>query len=367
MPARRAVLILSASMGAGHDAAAAELARRLVARGVDAEVADVLDLLPLRLGPALRGGYGWMMRSAPWAYELIYRAFFVPRGGPGGVSPMTALVAARLRRLLWSRRPDEVVSVFHLAAQAAGHLRARGLLPVPSTVLLTDFAAHRLWLHAGNDRYLCPDPASARAVRAVTGRPAHWYAPLVRAEFLERTAAAPGDGRTVLVSAGAWGVGGVERTARILAHSGRYAPVVLCGRNDELRRRLACRLGRSATALGWCADMPGLLAGAYALVDNAAGLTCREAMAAGVPVVSFLPIPGHGRDGALAMARAGLSVYARDAGELLAALNRIGTPGGRERHAAAAAALFAAAPAESFFTPAVPSGLPGGSAATGPA
>ncbi|WP_433417970.1 MGDG synthase family glycosyltransferase [Microtetraspora malaysiensis] len=367
--ARRAVLILSASMGAGHDAAAAELARRLCARGVDAEVADVLDLLPLRLGAALRGGYGWMMRSAPWAYELIYRAFFVPRGGPGGVSPMTALVAVRLLRLLRRRRPDEVVSAFHLAAQAAGHLRARGLLPVPSTVLLTDFAAHRLWLHPGNDRYLCPDPASARAVRAATGRPAHAHAPLVRPEFLEHPAAAPGDGvtRTVLVSAGAWGVGGVERTARILARSGRYAPVVLCGRNDELRRRLARRLGRSATALGWCADMPGLLAGAYALVDNAAGLTCREAMASGVPVVSFLPIPGHGRDGALAMARAGLSVYARDAGELLAALDRIGTPGGRERHAAAAAALFAAAPAESFFTPVVPSGLPGGSAATGPA
>ncbi|WP_433220813.1 hypothetical protein [Microtetraspora malaysiensis] len=74
-------------MGAGHDAAAAELARRLGARGVDAEVADVLDLLPLRLGAALRGGYGWMMRSAPWAYELIYRAFFVPRGGPGACLP----------------------------------------------------------------------------------------------------------------------------------------------------------------------------------------------------------------------------------------------------------------------------------------
>ncbi|MEV0974543.1 MGDG synthase family glycosyltransferase [Microtetraspora glauca] len=369
MPTRRTVLILSASMGAGHDAAATELARRLAARGVDAEVTDVLELLPLRLGAALRGWYGWMMRSAPWSYALIYRIFFVSRGSPSA-SPLTVLVAARLRRLLLRRAPDEVVSAFHLAAQAAGHLRARGLLPVPSTVLLTDFAAHRLWLHPGNDRYLCPDPETARAVRAATGRPASWHAPLVRPEFLARGATIAGpraDERPVLVSAGSWGVGGVERTARVLAGSGRYLPVVLCGRNGELRRRLRRRLGRPVVVLGWCDDLPALMATAYAVIDNAAGLTCREAMAARVPVISYLPIPGHGRDGALAMARAGLSVYARDAAELLAALDRIAAESERERHTAPGAGLFAAAPAESFFIPSAPSGRPGGSAATGPA
>ncbi|GGP80889.1 MGDG synthase family glycosyltransferase [Streptosporangium pseudovulgare] len=426
MPTRRTVLILSASMGAGHDAVAAELARRLSAGGVDAEVADVLELLPLRLGAGLRRWYGWMMRSAPWMYALIYRVFFTPGrtpvrngtseadgtpeadgrlgvdgwlgadgeperaeggGGPGAVpapgrtspvSPLTLLAAAGLRRLVRRRPPSEVVSTFHLAAQAAGHLRRRGLLRAHSTVLLTDFAAHRLWLHPGNDRYLCPDRATARAVRAATGRPAACHAPVVRPGFHRPgpgagpdtgftpgsgpgPGSAPGTGsgsgpawlppgvraeeRLVLVSAGSWGVGEVEETAGVLAGSGRYVPVVLCGRNRELRRRLA----RTAIALGWCDDMPGLMAAAYALVDNAAGLTCREAMAAGVPVVSCRPIPGHGRDGVLAMARAGLSVYVPGPGELPAVLDRLGRDGERDRWAARAAALFAAPPVESFF------------------
>ncbi|MEU6738336.1 MGDG synthase family glycosyltransferase [Streptosporangium sandarakinum] len=377
MPTRRTVLILSASMGAGHDAVAAELARRLSAGGVDAEVADVLELLPLRLGAGLRRWYGWMMRSAPWLYALIYRVFFTPGRTPP-VSPLTLLAAAGLRRLVRRRPPSEVVSTFHLAAQAAGHLRRRGLLRAPSTVLLTDFAAHRLWLHPGNDRYLCPDEATARTVRAATGRPAACHAPVVRPEF-RRPGPGPDTGSTpgpepdndpgsgsvpdngpgtawlppgvragerlVLVSAGSWGVGEVEETAGVLAGSGRYVPVVLCGRNRELRRRLA----RTAIALGWCDDMPGLMAAAYALVDNAAGLTCREAMAAGVPVLSCRPIPGHGRDGVLAMARAGLSVYVPGPGELSAALDRLGRDGERDRRAARAAALFAAPPVESFF------------------
>ncbi|SEK67626.1 MGDG synthase family glycosyltransferase [Nonomuraea pusilla] len=345
MPTRRAVLILSASMGAGHDAAAAELARRLTAGGIDAEVADVLDLLPLRLGPALRGWYGWTMRSAPWLYALVYRVFFAARHAPPA-SPLTSLAARRLLRLLRRRRPDEVVSTFHLAAQAAGTLRRRGLLTARSTVLLTDFAAHRLWLHPGNDRYLCPDPATAQEVRGVTGRPASCYAPLVRPAFLDVAPRGPGAGRRlVLVAAGSWGVGDVERTARVLARTGRYRPVVLCGRNAALAARLR---NAGVEGLGWHDDLPGLMGRAYALVDNAAGMTAREAMAAGLPVVTYLPIPGHGRDGVLAMERAGVSLHARSAGGLVAALDRL-EDGERERLRAAARALFAAPPAEACF------------------
>lgn len=72
-------LIVSASMGAGHDAVAAELARRLAAAGMHAEVVDVLALLPLRLGALLRWWYRAVMLRSPWLYALVYRVFFVSR------------------------------------------------------------------------------------------------------------------------------------------------------------------------------------------------------------------------------------------------------------------------------------------------
>lgn len=421
-PARQRLLILSAGMGAGHDAVAKELARRLIAAGHQAEIVDVLDLLPLGLGRCLRRWYEWMMRSAPWAYALIYRIFFVSGHGsrsepaaspsatgsdespaspgdqpsapsdessappgessatPGEPSaaappidcysawPLTVLTATRLRRLIRRRSPDAVVSTFHLAAQATGHLRRRRRLRVPSTVLVTDFAAHRLWLHPGNDRYLCPCPETALSVAAVTGRPAACHAPLISPVFgrppagvaairILRLGIRPVD-RLVLVSAGSWGVGDVEETARILLGSGRYLPVVLCGHNDDLW----CRLQKvdGLLALGWRDDMPALMATAHALVDNAAGLTCREAFAARLPVVSYLPIPGHGRDGVLAMARAGLSVHADDPAALIAALDLLRDPAERARRTARAAALFDEAPAEVLLT------RPDGTSATEP-
>ncbi|MBB5779252.1 MGDG synthase family glycosyltransferase [Nonomuraea jabiensis] len=348
----RRVLILSAPMGSAHDRVAAELAARLAAENADSEIIDVLQLLPFRLGSALRRGYRWMILRAPWLYDVIYQVFFVGKRA-AGTSPLTVLALPALRRLVAARPPDEVVSTFHLGAQIAGLLRERGGLPCPSTVLIVEFTVHRLWLHPGNDRYLCPNPDIVEEIAARSGRTALCCAPVVRPEFARavadpggvagRVGVDPGD-RLVLVSTGSWGVGDVITTARTLAGSGRYTPIVLCGNNAELRRRL--RAAGLGPALGWRDDVPELMAAAHALVDNGSGLTCHEAFAAGLPVVIHRPIGGHGVAGARAMAGAGVSLHTGTASELLAALDLLEDPRSRKRQVDRAYALFASLPVQ---------------------
>ena len=65
----RRVFIVSASMGAGHDGAARELARRVVAAGDEARVVDFLDAGPLGTGHLMRLGYELQLKLAPWLYE----------------------------------------------------------------------------------------------------------------------------------------------------------------------------------------------------------------------------------------------------------------------------------------------------------
>lgn len=355
----RRLLVLSARMGAGHDAVAGELARRLRAGGHQVRRADVLDLLPAGVGDGLEVFYRTAVRRASWVYGGLYAAFFRPGAGPRpGSAPLAALAAGPLLDLVACERPDAVVPVFHLAAQVTGRLRAGGALRVPSTVVVTDVAVHRQWLHPGNDLYLCVTPDAAAQVRRTLGRPAAAPGPVVPPGF---GAPAPGadrwrrllrdrcgDRTPVLVSAGAWGVGArLAATARTLAAAG-YAPAVLCGRDDRLRRRLAALPG--TVALGWVEDLPGLMAAAGALVDNAAGQTAMQALAAGLPVVGHRPIPGHGAEGVRRMARLGLSDHARDPWELVAALDTLTVPGPlRERRVAAGRALFAGDAAESLL------------------
>jgi UDP-N-acetylglucosamine:LPS N-acetylglucosamine transferase len=354
-------LILDASMGAGHSAVAAELSCRLQERGHRTRTADILALLPPGVGSALRGFYRQTISHAPAVYDAIYAAFF--RSGPGprpGSAPLAALAGDRLLREVRDFGPDLVVPVFHLAAQATGRLRATGALDVPSAVVITDFAVHRQWLHQGNDVHLCVSPDAAEQVSQALGRSASAPGPIVPARFRtgayapQQNADTPwrsvADGRrnphppAVLVSTGSWGIGyGLESTCGMLAGAG-YTPVVLCGTDKALRTRVANMPG--AIALGWIDDMPTLMSCAAALVDNAAGQTAVQALAARLPVVGYRPIAGHGAEGVVRMAYIGATTFAERPDALIDALGAMTGPGpARERQIAAGLALFADDPA----------------------
>jgi UDP-N-acetylglucosamine:LPS N-acetylglucosamine transferase len=317
-------LILSASMGDGHDAVARALAGRLNSQDHDAIAVDVLRLLPTRAaGAALRGFYQGCIRHTPWVYAALYAAFFRLGAGPG-TSPLAAVIGPRLLELTERLQPDLVVPVFHLAAQTTGRERELGRLTVPTAVVVTDFAVHRQWLHPGNDHHLCLTEDAAAQARAGTGRPAQAVGAVLADRFLPPRAPArrpvPGAPR-VLLSAGAWGAGtGFAGTARTLARAG-FAAVVLCGRNERMRRSLQGLPG--VTALGWQRDLPTVLAESAALVDNAAGQTALQALALGVPVVGYRPLPGHGRDGVRAMADLGLTRLADSPDSLVAELTDV--------------------------------------------
>lgn len=344
-------------MGAGHDTVAAELTRRLVSRGQHVDRLDVLELLPAGLGRGLSLSYQATLRGFPWVYQALYPVFFgtgrVPRPGS---APLAALAAREFLAAVADRQPDAVVSTFHLAAQLTGRLRAKGALGVPSGVVVTDFAVHRQWLHSGNDLHVCVTPSGARRAAAVTGRPAQTAGPVVppwfgaaRQRDVERWSkrfATQAPGRpAVLVSAGAWGVGShFEATGRLLAGAG-YLPVLLCGRNEQLLRRASTLPG--VLACGWLEDLPAAMAAAGAMVDNAAGQTAVQALAADLPVVGYRPIPGHGAEGVREMAAAGFSSQAADGPELLARLDRLVRPGPeRERALAAGRSAFRAETAD---------------------
>jgi processive 1,2-diacylglycerol beta-glucosyltransferase len=354
----KSVLIVSASMGAGHDGAARELGRRLERAGQRAEIRDLLDAAPLRLGRLLRWVYELELRHAPRAYDRTYQLWYRAPWLCPLVSWLTCLLTRR-RLMRWVRRSgaSAVVSTYPLATLSIGRLREIGRLRVPAINFITDFGVHPLWVHKGMDLNLAVHPLAAEEARRRTGRPAVACGPLVADCFAsakrERdraaTRAALGLGPSdvaVLVVAGSWGVGDVEETVAAVAEGPGLVPVVACGRDELLRRRLlrhAATAGRRSVVLGWTEQMPEVMAACDALVENAGGLTSLEALRAGLPVVSFRPIAGHGRANTAMMAATGVSRAATDRDELLACLAEVTRPGpGRRALIEAGRAIFAA-------------------------
>ncbi len=349
---RRSILIVSASMGAGHDGAARELRRRLEASGHRVEIVDFLDAVAFHIGPVLRWFYQVQLRMAPWSYELSYKMSPVLRAP--AVILDTWLTRRKLKRAIKDFRPDAVVSVYPLASLVLGRMRRKKQLRVPVITFLTDFAVHSLWVHRGVDRHLAVSEISAAAAESRGGKDARARGPLVSDQFrdaeydrstVRSNLGLSPDDRAVLVVAGSWGVGDVVATVEAIGKSGEFHPVTVCGRDDNLRTELENR--GYGTVIGWTDQMPALMSAADALVENAGGLTCMEAFAVGLPVITYLPIAGHGKDNAEMMARAGVNCYARDSDELQTILRQVTRPS-PERDALidTARKLFVADPAD---------------------
>jgi processive 1,2-diacylglycerol beta-glucosyltransferase len=339
-------------MGAGHDGAAKELRRRLEGGGHRVEVIDFLDAVAFHIGPAMRWFYLVQLRYFPWSYEFNYRLAPLLRGP--AVMLDTWLTRRKLRKAIKGFRPDTIVSVYPLASLVLGRMRKTKKLRVPVITYLTDFAVHSLWVHPGIDRHLAVSELSAQAAAERGGKDPRSHGPLVGERFrdtrIDRAAVrsalglAPDD-RAVLVVAGSWGIGDVLASVEAIGRSGEFHPITVCGQDEKLQTELeSCGFG---TVIGWTDEMPALMTAADALVENAGGLTCMEAFAVGLPVITYLPIAGHGKDNAEMMARSGVNHYARDEDELHARLREVTAPGpARQELVDTAHGLFTGDPAD---------------------
>ena len=330
-PTRQApgrVLIVSGSVGAGHDGAARELADRLRAAGAVVDVEDFLDAVPRWLSVFLREGYTNSVDHVPGAFQLLFSR--IEREGPVWqiARALCTTASGRVARWLEAGSYDLVVSTYPLAGQVLGDLRERGVCRVPVITYLTDPAAHRFWVHPSVDRHLTVTQATADQGMADYGVPMAAAGPLVPARFgrtvprdeLRRTREELDlpEGRPVALLAGGSFAFSLLPSVAEVARAG-LVPLVLCGRNEGLRRDVAEVPG--AVALGWRNDVHVLLQVADVLVHNAGGLSFTEALVAGLPAVTYRPIPGHGRANAAVLERSGLAPWPRTPEQLAVALH----------------------------------------------
>jgi processive 1,2-diacylglycerol beta-glucosyltransferase len=189
-PTPERVLIVSASVGAGHDGAAHQLARLLRESSAVVEVRDFLDALPRWLRFTVREGYTRTVNHTPWFYDWLYAAM----DKPGPVQWIGLLVCwlAQGQLLRWCRATGAgaVVSTYPLASQALAGLVRKGRVSVPTITYLTDPSVHTLWVHKDIGRHLTTLSATAEIGERSYGVPMTVAGPLVPERFTERLSAA---------------------------------------------------------------------------------------------------------------------------------------------------------------------------------
>ncbi|MFI6846457.1 hypothetical protein OG535_36245 [Kitasatospora sp. NBC_00085] len=300
-------LLVSGSLGQGHDVMAQACADSLHDRGWTTSTVDAMALLGQRSGAA-----GELVFRRLLGLPGVYDAFHFSALRPGARIALLADAAARtrlvpaLRKLVAEQRPELVVSVFATATSAVNRLgRDHGAPVFRHLVLCTDVTPHRLWVQAGTDLFLVTSEVAACAVRryhpdaAVAVLPAPlrepFYRPPGRAQARAECGVPP-DARCVLLMSGSWGLGPLARTAASLADAGPHV-LAVAGRNRELERRLRHAAGPRPNLhpFGYTDRIPALMTAAD-LVVTSSGDTCSEARALGRRLLLLDVVQGHGRD-----------------------------------------------------------------------
>lgn len=312
-PSRKRVLILSASAGAGHVRAAEAIKSAFTLTGAAEEVRhiDTLTYTNKLFRHLYSKTYIEMVNKMPEVLGWLYDQFDKPWQHEGRRLALDKLNTRPFVKMLSEYRPDLIVCTHFLPAEIISWLKAKGRVDFPQAVVVTDFDVHAMWLCRHSEQYFVAleetrvhlERLGIRPERiSVTGIPIDpVFAETKDKHEMRAKHGLVADRTTILLSAGGFGVGPVEHMLESLSELQHPAQVVaLCGRNEELRRRvgrLAARIPSARQivikAIGHTTEMDEYMSASDILLGKPGGLTTSEALSKGLAFVIVNPIPGQ--------------------------------------------------------------------------
>jgi processive 1,2-diacylglycerol beta-glucosyltransferase len=303
------VLVLSASAGTGHVRCADALATAF--RG-DPRVAEVRNEDALKYTNKLFREfystlYTKLIRNAPQLLGFMYRASDEPWKNEAVRLQFDRLNTRPVVKFIRDFDPHITVCTHFMPAGIISHLIEKGELDAHLSIVVTDFDCHAMWLSRLFHRYFVAIDETRAHLEAL-GLPADRITvtgiPIdpVFGKAIDRAAARAAyqldfDKPTLLLSAGALGVGPTEVVVRRLMELKRPAQtVVICGKSEELRAKITQIVGDANPAfrvLGYSDRMHELMRMSDLFIGKPGGLTTSEALACGLPMAIVSPIPGQ--------------------------------------------------------------------------
>ncbi|ABW15992.1 putative glycosyl transferase [Parafrankia sp. EAN1pec] len=299
------VLLLSGSLGMGHDVMAEACATSLERRGFHTRTADCLRMTDGRNGTLGQNAFRGLI-AVPGVYDALHFSQLRTGGRVARAIERTSshFLVPRLREDIRAEPADLVISIFASAAAAVSRLKSE-FPGMTTAVFSSDCCVHRIWVQDNTDLFLVTSQTAARYVRrfapqariAVVPTPVRtpFYDPPTQEEA-RGNLGIPLESRCVLLMSGSWGLGPLVEAAEALAAAGVWV-LAVAGRNEKLAARLSALAQRDHRVIpfGFTNRIPELMA-ASNLVVTSSGDTCSEARVIGRDLLLMDVVPGHGRD-----------------------------------------------------------------------
>ena len=324
---------MTADVGVGHTSAAKALRNALALSTPDLEatIVDSYKFSAAMFSRVVSNGYLGMVKTIPQMYRFIYaRAEKATDVGPfrAWVHQFTA---SNIRPFLKQYAPDVVVCTHAFPCGVMAEYKHAFADAPPVFGVVTDFAVHAFWIHANVDGYAVATEQMRQQMIArgidprrivASGIPiAPEFAQAAASrEDLARRLGLPPDRQIVLLMGGGLGIAPLETIMRALSQVEEpLCAVVIVGRSRSAEARAiecAARMAYPVRVLRFVENVHEYMHAADLLVTKPGGLTSSEALAAGVPLLLFKPLPGQEERNTRFLVSGGAAVRAKKSDDL---------------------------------------------------
>lgn len=325
---RKNFLIVTASIGSGHNRAAEAIAEEIKIKYPQAKV-NIIDFMSSNtayLNGFLKVAYLKMLNFVPDMYEFLYT---FTSGRMRGVS-LQSLLALTMKNdmaaLIEKYEADAVICTHPFPCAAAAYLKKTQYSQLLLAGVITDFAVHQLWVYKDVDLYFV---ANAYVKETLSGRGIpEWkihatgipIASLFRQHFdkpkLIEQFALQESAPIILIMGGGLGLGGVKLALTNLEKTTRCLQIlVVAGENTSLWADIKkwTELSKHKIQVwGFHHHVQELMAVSTLLISKPGALTISEALAMELPMILNEPIPGQEKENAAYVENIGAAVWVKD-------------------------------------------------------
>jgi processive 1,2-diacylglycerol beta-glucosyltransferase len=319
------ILITYVSAGAGHFRAAQAVYRYIKENcpRVEVELVDILEKTNGFFRFFYKGSYSFLIRRSPFVWKaLFWLTDFKPTAT--FIRPLGFIIdlfsARAFIRFLITNQFDCIFSTHFFPAEIATYLKRTGKINSRLVTLITDFGVHSYWVSQGTDRYMVAtevtrDQLTQKNVPVslitVSGIP-------VDKAFLKqgdrmlwhKKFNTDKDRFTVLIGAGSFGIGPIEKLAALLHKDVQI--LVVCGRNNRLYKSLKQKEYPGVYVFGFVDYMDELMSVADLIITKAGGMTIAESLAKNLAPLFMMVIPGQERENVKVLSLYGIGPYTRN-------------------------------------------------------
>lgn len=339
----------------GHRQSAVAISKSLKSLNPDCEIMSINGFgytYPV-MEKIVNTAYMGVIKSAPQIWEYLYDNPKVIKASAKLKEQIFKSSHKKLHTLIENFKPDVVICTQAFPCGMVADYKVTHKKSFKVVGVLTDFAPHLYWLHAGVDYYIVPSKeAKDRYLKeGIKDDHIQVFGIPIRDKFTEeidRAHVAKKLGLslevpTVLVMGGGQGLGPIKDSVKSMMRMKMTLQlIVIAGTNANLMKwlkKIKHKVDKKIITYDYVTNVDELMAIASFIVSKPGGMTTSECLTKGLPMLIIDPIPGQEERNARFLVKSGIAVRVDDKKEIGPAIEALlNDPAKLKRMSASAAA-----------------------------